>query len=189
MKHWLAVTAFSLLAAPASAGELEALVQDYVAAHVTAWVADPVLVEAVKAQNEKHAAITQDDIDDLDATWRKEVDAGSAPLVTEVLESPASDFLRDRKSESEGIISEAFVMDAVGLNVAASDATSDFWQGDEAKFQKTYPEGPGTVFVDDVEFDDSTQTYQSQVSFTIADPESGEAIGAITVGIDLDALL
>jgi hypothetical protein len=46
------------------------------------------------------------------------------------------------------MITEMFVMDAKGLNVGQSDVTSDYWQGDEAKWQKTYGAGPGVVFVD-----------------------------------------
>ena len=41
-------------------------------------------------------------------------------------------------------------MDAMGLNVAASDVTSDYWQGDEAKFKKTYAVGSGAIFIDEL---------------------------------------
>ena len=67
------------------------------------------------------------------------------------------------RDDSEGLFTEIFVMDAVGLNVAASDTTSDFWQGDEAKWQQTYSAGSGAVHISDVELDESTQSYQSQV--------------------------
>jgi hypothetical protein len=43
------------------------------------------------------------------------------------------------------------------------------------------------IFVDEAEKDESTQMLQSQVSMTIAD-ETGAPIGAITVGINLNAL-
>ena len=48
--------------------------------------------------------------------------------------------------------------------------------------------GPDALFVDEVEQDESTQALQSQASMTIADPDSGEPIGAITIGINLDQL-
>ena len=78
-------------------------------------------------------------------------------------------------------------MDAKGLNVGQSDVTSDYWQGDEAKFQKSFGAGAGAVFVDEAEKDESTQMLQSQASMTIVD-ETGAPIGAITVGINLDKL-
>ena len=77
-------------------------------------------------------------------------------------------------------------MDAQGLNVAQSDVTSDYWQGDEAKWQETY--NTGNVHIGDVELDESTQTYQAQVSLPIFDPESNAVIGAATFGVNLELL-
>ena len=87
------------------------------------------------------------------------------------------------------MITEVIVMDAKGLNVAASGATSDYWQGDEAKYQETYPKGPGAVHFGEVEFDESSQTYQAQISITVTDPDTGRPIGAMTVGVDAEVLL
>ncbi len=110
-------------------------------------------------------------------------------MIDDLLGRPASKRLMQIKADGAGIFTEIFVMDNKGLNVAQSDVTSDYWQGDEAKWKKTYQAGPDSVFIDEVEFDESTQTYQSQVSLPITDPESGEAIGAITVGINVELLM
>jgi len=80
------------------------------------------------------------------------------------------------------------VTDNRGLNVAASDATSDYWQGDEDKFTKVFPV-PDGVFISAVELDESTQRYQGQISMTLTDPQTGEALGTLTVGIDAESLL
>ena len=88
--------------------------------------------------------------------------------------------------ESEEFYAEIFVMDNKGANVCMTDKTSDYWQGDEAKFQKSYAGGSGAVFVDDVEFDESTQAYLVQVSVPVKD--NGKVIGAITFGIDIDKI-
>ena len=42
------------------------------------------------------------------------------------------------------------------------------------------------IFIDSVEEDESTQQFQSQISLSIADPDTGNAIGCITVGVDVD---
>ena len=104
-----------------------------------------------------------------------------------VLNKPISAFLKAKQEASDGTITEIFVMDDKGLNVGQSATTSDYWQGDEAKFQKSFGAGAGAVFVDDAEKDESTQMLQSQASMTISD-ESGKPIGAITIGINLDKL-
>src|SRR3546814_10661759 len=80
-------------------------------------------------------------------------------------------------------------MDDKGLNVGQSDVTSDYWQGDEAKWQKTYSVGPNAIFVDKVDQDESTQKFQTQVSMSVVDPASGKAIGAVTVGLDVEMLM
>ena len=59
-------------------------------------------------------------------------------------------------------------------------------QGDEAKWLKSF--GAGLVFIEAAARDESTQLMQSQASLPIRDPKSGEIIGAITVGVNMDAL-
>lgn len=152
------------------------------------WLSDPAVVEAVNAQNARTGSLSEADIDKLDKQWRAEAKAGGGPLVDEVLGNALSAFLKGKKEASGGLYSEIFVMDAKGLNVGASDTTSDYMQGDEGKWQKTYPVGPDAVFVDDVEFDDSSKAFQSQVSATVVDPATGKPIGAITVGINVEKL-
>ena len=100
-----------------------------------------------------------------------------------------ADALRAHMADANGAILEILVMDARGLNVAASGVTSDYWQGDEAKFTQTYPLGPDAMHHGEVAFDESSQAYQAQVSFTISDPKTGRPIGAMTVGLNAELLM
>lgn len=169
--------------------EIEAAASAYLDGQAQSWLANPLIVRAINAQNEKHASIDQAGIDSLDKQWRKESTAGNGPLIDEVMGNELSKFLVGIREESNGLLTEVFVMDANGLNVGQSDLTSDFWQGDEAKWQKTFQMGPDTVFVDEVELDESSQRYQTQVSYSITDPATGKVIGAVTIGIDAEGLL
>lgn len=161
---------------------------DFAKSTVKQWISDPAVVEAVKAQNAKHAGLSQADIDKMDKDWRAQTDAGSKPMIDAVLGNALSNYLRGKQEAAGGLVTEVFVMDNRGLNVGQSEITSDYWQGDEAKWQKTYSAGADAVFVDEVEMDESTQAFQSQVSMSIVDPATGEVIGAITVGVNVDAL-
>lgn len=152
------------------------------------WMKDPAVVEAVKAQNAKHASLTQDKIDALDKQWRAETKAAAKPLINEVMGNPLSSYLKKKEAESKGLVTEIFVMDNKGLNVGQSDVTSDYWQGDEAKWQKTFSVGPNAVFVDKVDQDESTQKFQTQVSISVVDG-AGAVIGAVTVGLDVEMLM
>ncbi|MEM1277699.1 MAG: PDC sensor domain-containing protein [Pseudomonadota bacterium] len=150
------------------------------------WINDPVLVYAIREQNQVWGNISERKITRLDKAWVKGGSRG--PMVGDLIGRQASVILRDRRELSNGVITEIIVMDQQGLNVAISDPTSDFYQGDEAKYQETYLRGPGAVHVSELEFDDSTQKIQTQVSMTVVDPENGAPIGAVTFGIDLTAL-
>ena len=178
-----------LLATGAQAAEPHVeLVQRFADSTVRQWISEPVLIAAIKAQNERHAGLTQAEIDSLDIQWRTETALSRKPLITEVTDNALSKRLVALKAGTEGVVTEVFVMDNRGLNVAISDVTSDFWQGDEDKWQKTFLAGPGAIFIDAVELDPSTDSFQSAVSFAVTDPESGQVIGSITVGVDIDEL-
>jgi hypothetical protein len=163
-------------------------VKKYVAANVMPWLNDKIVIDALKAQNAKHATLAEADIIKLDKEWRAQVDAPSKPLIESVTKNALSAFVATKKAESKGLLTEIFVMDDKGLNVGQSDITSDYWQGDEAKWQKTFKVGADAVFVDKVEKDESTQQLQVQVSVSIKDPETGKVIGAVTLGINVDQL-
>lgn len=175
------------LAPMAQAADVPPAMTQYIQNDLKTWVNDPAIVAAIKEQNAKTAALSQDDILAKDNAWRAEVGTATTPMIDAVLGAPLSAFLTEHREKSGGRILEVFVMDSQGLNVAASNITSDYWQGDEAKFTETYAKGAGSVFVDDVELDESTQSYQGQVSFAVTDPESGEVVGAITIGLSANA--
>lgn len=182
----LALVAVSLVSHTASADNHAAKAKAAYEKYVAEWVNDPTVIEAVKAQNAKHASMSDADIDKLDKKWRAEKKAGGGAMISGVLANSLSKFLAGKKDASGGIITEMFVMDNKGMNVGQSDATSDYMQGDEAKWKKSYGAGPGALFVDKTKFDKSTKSFQAQVSGTIVD--GGKAIGAITVGMNVEKL-
>lgn len=189
-RTFLATCLFAAAGASQSvAGDFGAAMQSYLDTEVRAWADADVLVEAIRAQNAVTVGYSDAEIEALDQAWRAEVGTGSTPTITPVLENAAADYLRDRVAASGGMITEIFLMDARGLNVAASNVTSDFWQGDEAKHRETFGIGAGAYHLGDVEFDESSQRYQGQISLTIADPETGEPLGAMTVGVDAEGLM
>ncbi|WP_040671653.1 cache domain-containing protein [Rhodobacter ferrooxidans] len=177
-----------LSAVPAAADDFTPALQGFLGSDIAGWANDPALVAAIRAQNATTGSYDQATIDAMDAQWRSEVSAADSALVGGVLHNPAADFLRTKVADSGGKITEAFITDAKGLNVAASDPTSDYWQGDEDKFSKVYPDPKG-VFISDVEMDESTQRYQGQISVTVADPATGEALGTLTIGVDAESLI
>ena len=178
---------FCILGATAlHAAEPQAGMTAYVQENLVPQFSDATVQAAIRAANSVHGDMTEEQILTLDQAWRSEVGATSTPTITPVLESPVTEWLRGIVGESAGMITEIIVMDNRGLNVAVSDVTSDYWQGDEAKYLETYAVGPDAVHVSEIELDESSQTYQGQVSFTVVDANDGSPIGAVTVGLNAE---
>lgn len=183
------VVTLYMLSTPGQEDVYRVPLRAYAEAQLGKWLENEQLIEAVRAQNRAHAGLTQEQIDQLDLDWRAQRKETSKPLIDDLLGRPASEWLREQQAQTANFVTEVFAMDNHGLNVAQSVATSDYWQGDEAKWQKTYGNGSGDIHISEVEYDESTGSYQSQVSMPIKDPATGELIGAITFGINVQSLL
>lgn len=171
-----------LVIQPAAAADVSEKAKTVAETKIAAWLNNPTVIDAVKAQNAANAAMTQENVDELDKKWR----AGDEATIKPVLDNALSTYLKDVVAKGEGLYTEIFVMDNKGLNVGQSDKTSDYWQGDEDKWQKTYQVGAGSMHVSEVEQDESTQKFQVQVSLPVVDGEA--VIGAVTVGMDVETL-
>jgi len=143
---------------------------------------DPVIVKAVEQQNAK--GMTLDQIKEQDKKWQ--ATPGVVDYMEALMTSECGKHLKSIQN-SAAYYAEIFVMDNQGANVCMTDKTSDYWQGDEAKFQKSYNNGAGGMDISDVKFDDSSQAYIVQVSVPVKDA-GGKVIGAVTIGIDVDKM-
>jgi len=164
-------------------------IEELLESNIKTWIQEPAIINGVKAQNTKHASLAPDDIQRLDQQWQVERKSREQPLISGVLANPISSFLKEIKEKNDGLFSKIFVMDNKGLNVGQSDVTSDYWQGDEPKWQQTYLEGPGNLLIGKREFDESTGKFLIQVSVSVVDPATQEAIGAATIGVNLVQLM
>lgn len=151
------------------------------AAKLQAWTSDKTLVNAVIAQNAQH--LTMAEIERRDKEWMA---GGAEALVKQMLSGPCADRLRQLTSPSP-IYGETFVMDNQGALVCTNEKTSDYWQGDEAKWQKSWSGGKGAVFIDRPRMDESAKEHLAQISLPIKDA-AGHVVGAITVGINMEKL-
>lgn len=164
------------------------LINATVIAAIREWSQTPIVIDALKAANRMHRDLTQDQIDALDKTWRAETKVEDQPMIAATMVHPLSSYLIRIQARSLGLYSEVFVMDNKGLNVGQSSVTSDYWQGDEAKYQKTFSVGPEAVFIDEAEFNEDTKTWRVQLNLSVVDPADKQAIGAITVEFNMTEL-
>ncbi|WP_341364428.1 hypothetical protein P8T57_01860 [Thalassospira sp. SN3W] len=183
-------TSFGATAANAKSdlpGAPDQLITDDTIRDVREWLANPVVELSISSQNRLRKGMTQDQIDAADKQWVAEREAEDQPLVAAILTNPLSSYLTQIQARSGGLFAEIFVMDAVGLNVGQSSITSDFWQGDEAKFKNTFPNGANAVFIDEAEYNEESDTWRSQLNMTMSD-QQGAPIGAVTIEVNLNEL-
>ena len=142
---------------------------------------NPVVVRSVRQQNASQ--LTLDEIKRRDDEWKST--KGLTRFKRALQQTPSGQFLR-QQVERNPSFAEAFLTDNQGANVAAFPATSDYWQGDEEKWTAAFNGGQGRIFVGPLEFDDSTQTVQVQISAPVLD--RGKTTGVLVVGVTITYL-
>jgi PAS domain S-box-containing protein len=110
---------------------------------------------------------------DMDQRWLEAPD--NDPLITEYTQSAIGIRLGEI-AQDDPSIAEIFMTDKYGGLVAASNKTSDFYQADEEWWQKSFDHGKGSVFLDNVGFDQSSKTTGIAIAVPIKN-KSKEVIG------------
>lgn len=177
-----ALLSFGLHADQLRAQERITDVIDALVPSIELWGTNPALVAAVKAQNSKDVSLAR--IQELDREWI--ASTGTDDFAQALMTNPAAAELF-RLESSRAFFVELFLMDRRGAIVAMTNRTSDYWQGDEAKFIRSFKRGEGDVHISDVTFDESTNAFLVQISVPVK--EKGHTIGALTVGANLNRLL
>ncbi|MGF0537473.1 hypothetical protein ACQQ2Q_05715 [Agrobacterium sp. ES01] len=170
------------------APDMKALMTPAVISKIRQWVDTDIVRISIEAQNKRLTKLDQAQIDQLDTQWKTERESSDKPLIAATLSNPLSIYLARMQGRSLGLYAEIFVMDQNGLNVGQSSITSDFWQGDEAKFQKTFDVSNDAIFLDDPEWDDEANIWRAQANFTLTDDTGAKKIGAVTVEMNLTEL-
>lgn len=184
----LSASLLSMSSAQAAGPSLKDLIDDEVVAKIKEFIDTDVVRMSIENQNAKYEGLDQSGIDSLDTQWRAEHNLERQPLISATLSNPLSAYLTRIQARNYGLYTSVFVMDNNGLNVGQSDISSDYWQGDEAKFKNTYPISAKAVFIDEPEWNDDLKIWVAQVNMSVAQADGGEAIGAATIDVNLTEL-
>ena len=179
LEVWMRVTLAALLLAFATGAP--ALAQSNLRelavarlALVQAISSDPVVIGALRAKNASGESFQ--DIRRKDAEWSQNP---QAPLRKELAGNNCAQRLREL-TKNDPVVVEVILMDRNGANVCVSRETSDYWLGDEEKFQKTYQEGRD-IFLGEAAFDQSAGVYALQLNALVRDGDS--KAGALTLSL------
>ncbi len=140
---------------------------------------NPMIVAAVKAQNGRKLSIGQ--IREIDRQWMET--EGVSRFMLNLMSNDCALALYNLQSRYPFIV-ESFVTDNQGANVGQTIKTSDYWQGDEAKFTRSFLDGKGGLYFGSVEYDESSGEIVVQISIPVM--EGSQAIGTITFSVSLD---
>lgn len=161
---------------------LDKKVKGYVTGKLLALTDNAVFVQTVEAQNAKKMSLSE-----IQATDKKWIAAEQElPIQKETRSNTCAEELI-KQLKARPAVAEAFVMDDQGAVVCENNLTSDYWQGDEAKWKNSYKGGKGGVDAGKVKFDKSANSNLQQVSLPII-AKGGKVIGAVTFGLLVDQL-
>lgn len=147
------------------------------------------IVAAVIQQNNSNRNKPENQLKQIDEQWQLAFKVGNSNFPKSIINQASSQLLRQFSTSSLDLLAEIIVMDERGYNVAVADMTSDYWQGDEDKFIQVFNKPVQTVYFDKIKYDASSKRFQVQVSSPMLNPQTQAAIGAITLGVDIDKAL
>lgn len=144
---------------------------------IQTYTTRPLWLDYVEESNLKYKGMEQvailNRLKEMDKKW---IEAGKDSLLLQ-------DYLGNRIGVSISAIlklrpnvTELFITDRFGGLVAASNKTSDFYQADEEWWQKAYNSGKGSIYIGDIEFDESAGKWAIPVAIPIINRDN-EIIG------------
>lgn len=157
--------------------DLSPEVKAFVAEKLAPLMTNSVFVAGVTKQNNMNRPLSE--IQQMCSEWAAAEE--ELPIMREMLSNAIASEIR-KVCGPMSQVGEVFVMDNQGANAGQNALTSDFWQGDEAKWKKSFNEGKGGIDVGKAELDKSTNEVLQQVSLPVIN-EQGEVIGAICFGL------
>lgn len=154
------------------------------AQHLKRWAYHDELLNALRQVAARNTSMER--INELNRQWLRELLLEEKPLIRRLLQTPPSRLLANIARQHHRLFNEIFLSDHSGQLVAISEVTSDYWQADEDDFRQAMRLAPGQIHIGDIEYDGSTQSFQSKVSAPIHDPRDGQFLGVLSLGINIE---
>ncbi len=142
---------------------------------VRQWASHPTIVNEVVKQNYVEQSL--DEIKRIDRMW---IEGKKEDFALSLQENKSGRFLKKRVLDNR-LYTEAFLCDDQGVVVGEFPKTSDYWQGDEGKFLKSFNDGNGQIYIGPIEFDESSGEISVQISVPVL--SEGETVGVLIVGL------
>jgi hypothetical protein len=162
-------------------------VRNLVSQHLKRWRRDPDLLAVLNAAAASPAP-SPDSLRQADARWLAEQSSTTRSMINGLIGSPLSNELRMAVLDQPDLFVELFLSDRYGRLAAASDITSDYFQGDETKFLDSRALPEGDVLIEPIDYDASTRQFSVKVSGPVYGGTPRSFIGVLTFGLRLSHL-
>jgi hypothetical protein len=143
------------------------------------------LVPLVKKLDEQNRAITLDEIMKRDKKWQKA--EGMDRLIKSFMTNECAQAIFNFQQQHDEF-TEIFITDSRGALIGITNRTSDYYQADEAWWQKTYNGGKGLVYFGEIEYDESSKTEAIGLFVPILNPQSKKVMGVMKAVLSIAAL-
>lgn len=125
----------------------------------------------------------------LDAQWQAMAPTQHSDMARVVADQEASIAMAQWQETHDSLVTEVMLTNNLGTLVAMSRLTSDFWQGDETKFQTHVNDDTGDIYVSPIRYDASTSRFQVIVSKAVAAEGPLLPAGVLIIGLDVEQTL
>ena len=153
------------------------------------WRHLPGLEKLLKEYNSRAATRTRESLLALDAEWRSAFLSGDSDFIYKHVDKSMSTELREIKNQAQQILTEIIITDLQGANVAISDITSDYWQGDEEKYTGIFGKPAESIYFGNITYDESTKLFQVQMSIQLQTASTARPLGVMILGINVEEAL
>jgi len=148
----------------------------------------PIIQESLKTSNREffHIQQVQKIMKDQDPLTNIENQPFISPSVNTKLIAELTDIIDFYKSEYDyDVVSELYITNIYGVNVALDSKTSDYRHDNEKWWQESKSKG---FYIGDTEYDEKSKNYIITIGLRV-DAENGEFIGVLRVSLTLNDLI
>ncbi|HMB24357.1 MAG TPA: GAF domain-containing protein, partial [Anaerolineales bacterium] len=129
--------------------------------------------------------LSKAEIETLDKQWKSEDKDSDNPLVTSVLYNYNASLLRQFQEIYPEHV-ELILTDKQGVNLSATNRTSDYYQADEEWWQIAFNEG---MYVSQPNYDESTKTTAMIIAIAIHEETTGNVTAILRTTLTVDTLI
>lgn len=169
--------------------EEQDVIAEMIAPSLQRWSQLPHVLDTLVEHNELNRSLTKGDIARREQVWDEAFGQRSYDSVEAWVDETLSEEMAGWVAASDGVLLQIILLDARGFTVATSAMTADFWVGNTSVYQQAIEQQPGQLVFDPVRFYRATERFNAHVSVVIEHPDTGETLGVLSVGVNVEEAL